>query len=52
MFGYLPTKNDIRNGGYEVDKSRVVFGIKARIKENNEEKIKTEIINQIKILSN
>jgi len=52
MFGYLPTKKDIQDGGYEVDKSRVVFGLKARIKENTEEKIKTEITKQIKILSN
>jgi len=50
MFGYLPTKKDILDGGYEVDKSRIPFGIKDRIKINTEEKIKKEILNQIKIL--
>ena len=40
MFGYLPTKKDILDGGYEVDKSRIPFGIKDRIKINTEEKIR------------
>jgi len=50
MFGYLPTKKDIQDGGYEVDKSRIPFGIKDRIKINTEEKIKKVILNRIKIL--
>jgi hypothetical protein len=51
MFGYLPTQKDILDGGYEVDKSRIPFGIKNRIKKNTERILKTEISNQIKILT-
>jgi len=51
MFGYLPTQKDILDGGYEVDKSRIYFGIKNRIKENTERILKTEIRKQIKILA-
>ena len=52
MFGYLPTKKDIQEGGYEVDKSRIAFGIENRIMKDTEIKIKDEIIKQIKIMTN
>ena len=43
MIGYLPTKNDIVKGGYEVDKSRVNFRIQDRLCETNERIIKNQI---------
>jgi hypothetical protein len=52
MFGYLPTTKDILEGGYEVDKSRRYFGITKRIHINNEKKIRSEIIAEIKSLIN
>jgi len=52
MLGYLPTKNDILNGGYEVDKSRPPFGIHARIDESTEQIINDTIKETIKNLIN
>ena len=43
MIGYVPTKNDILKGGYEVDKSRINFRIKERLCETNESIIKNKI---------
>ena len=43
MIGYLPTKEDIIKGGYEVDKSRINFQIKDKISKENERKIKDKI---------
>ena len=48
MIGYIPTENDIMNGGYEVDRSRINFHIKDRLCKTNESIIK----NQIKSLIN
>ena len=45
MIGYLPTKQDMLNGGYEVDKSRVNFNIKHRLNTKNESLIKKGIKN-------
>jgi len=50
MIGYLPTKQDILDGGYEVDKSRNAFGLKSRVSLTAEMKIKSSVINQIKKL--
>ena len=53
MIGYLPTKNDIVKGGYEVDKSRVNFRIQDRLCETNENIIKSKIKSVIhKIINN
>jgi hypothetical protein len=52
MLGYLPTVNDIKNGGYEVDKSRPFFGLNERVSEKAEELIKTKIYTEIRKLHN
>ena len=53
MIGYLPTKNDIIEGGYEVDKSRINFRIQDRLCETNESIIKNQIKSLIyKIVDN
>ena len=43
MIGYLPTKADIEQGGYEVDKSRKNFQIKNKIALKSERLITNEI---------
>ena len=52
MIGYLPTKLDIYEGGYEVDKSRPPFGLNNRISLKAEKMIKDKIYNEIKKLNN
>lgn len=53
MIGYLPTKNDIIKGGYEVDKSRINFHIQDRLCKTNESIIKNQIKSLIhKIVDN
>ena len=53
MLGYLPTKNDIIKGGYEVDKSRINFHIQERLCKTNESIIKNQIKSLIhKIVDN
>ncbi len=44
MIGYLPTKKDLMEGGYEVDKSRKNFQIESRISIENEKIIKDNIL--------
>ena len=43
MVGYIPTKEDILKGGYEVDKSRRSFRIPNRLSVKNEIIIKSKI---------
>jgi len=50
MIGYLPTKLDIYDGGYEVDKSRPPFGLNNRISLEAEKIIKDKIYEEIKNL--
>ena len=51
MLAYLPTKKDIMDGGYEIDKSRPPFGINSRIDKNAEQIIKNTIKETIKKLN-
>ena len=50
MIGYLPTRLDINDGGYEIDKSRPPFGLNSRISLDAEEIIKNKIYSEIKNL--
>jgi hypothetical protein len=43
MIGYIPTASDIKNGGYEVNKSRKIFNILEKFNTNVEMKIKKTI---------
>lgn len=52
MLGYLPTKKDILDGGYEVDKSRPPFRINSRIDSSVEEIVKNKIRETIEKLIN
>ena len=45
MIGYLPTKKDILEGGYEIEKSRSIFKIKKNLSTDEEKKIKEKINN-------
>ena len=51
MIGYLPTKLDIYNGGYEIDKSRPPFGLNNRISLEAEKIIKDKIYKEIRNLN-
>ena len=48
MIGYIPTKEDIIKGGYEVNKSRINFKINEKLSEKNEAYINNQIENLLK----
>lgn len=43
MVGYLPTKEEVAEGGYEIDKSRKHFQWSARIDKNFSQKVKIKV---------
>jgi len=50
MRGYIPTASSLAEGGYEVDRSRPIFGIPARFKSSIEANIKsasTELLSRL-----